>query len=418
MYLLYSSFGFKGIYILTLIISSLISIVVFSTLLKEKNELILSFIMSLISIYLSSVVFAARNQIFSFLIFVLEIYSLNGLLERGKKKYFYILLILAFLLVNFHDTVYPLFFVMMMPYLGEVILNKIFKLENSDKFEDSNLSNIKYLIILILLAIIIGFFTPIFGTAYTNLVNCMNGVSIDFISELQPVNLIQRLPLTIMTFLIISILIFTKTKVKIKDLLFVIGFIIFSLMASRNLFFLYLIGIISFTNIISSFINTYIAEENQILKKLENSIVFLTLFCIFILIYSISNISEQIEKNYVDDLEYPEYATEWILDNIDYKNMRIWNGFNFGSYLELNGIKVFLDSRSGMYTEQENPKCTVLKDWLDVYSGRVHYQDIFNKYDITHVLLNNEELVNKFIVNDKNYKLIYQDDLYSLYERK
>ena len=416
MYLLYSSFGFKGIYILTLIISSLISIVVFSTLLKEKNELILSFIMSLISIYLSSVVFAARNQIFSFLIFVLEIYSLNGLLERGKTKYFYILLILAFLLVNFHDTVYPLFFVMMMPYLGEVILNKIFKLENSDKFEDSNLSNIKYLIILILLAIIIGFFTPIFGTAYTNLVNCMNGVSIDFISELQPVNLIQRLPLTIMTFLIISILIFTKTKVKIKDLLFVIGFIIFSLMASRNLFFLYLIGIISFTNIISSFINTYIAEENQILKKLENSIVFLTLFCIFILIYSISNISEQIEKNYVDDLEYPEYATEWILDNIDYKNMRIWNGFNFGSYLELNGIKVFLDSRSGMYTEQENKNCTVLKDWLDVYSGRVHYQDIFNKYDITHVLLNNEELINKFIVNDKNYKLIYQDDLYSLYK--
>lgn len=418
MYLLYSSFGFKGIYILTLIISSLISIVVFSTLLKEKNGLILSFIMSLISIYLSSGVFAARNQIFSFLIFELEIFSLYGLLEVGKKRYFFVLLILAFLLVNFHDTVYPLFFVMMMPYLGEVILKKIFKLENSDKFEYSNLSNIKYLIILILLAIVIGFFTPIFGTAYTNLVNCMNGVSTNFISELQPVNLIQRLPLTIMTFLVISILIFTKTKVKIKDLLFVIGFIIFSLMASRNLFFLYLIGIISFTNIISSFINTYIDEENQILKKFENSIVILTLFCLFILIYSISKISEQIKKEYVDDLVYPEYATEWILDNVDYKNMRIWNGFNFGSYLELNGIKVFLDSRSGMFTEQENKNCTVLKDWLDVYNGSVHYQDIFNKYDITHVLLNNEELVNKFIVNDKNYKLIYQDDLYSLYERK
>lgn len=418
MYLLYSSFGFKGIYILTLIISSLISIVVFSTLLKEKNGLILSFIMSLISIYLSSGVFAARNQIFSFLIFVLEIFSLYGLLEVGKKRYFFVLLILAFLLVNFHDTVYPLFFVMMMPYLGEVILKKIFKLENSDKFEYSNLSNIKYLIILILLAIVVGFFTPIFGTAYTNLVNCMNGVSTNFISELQPVNLIQSLPLTIMTFLIISILIFTKTKVKIKDLLFVIGFIIFSLMAVRNLFFLYLIGIISFTNIISSFINTYIDEENQILKKLENSIVFFTLFCIFILIYSISKISEQIKKDYVDDLVYPEYATEWILDNVDYKNMRIWNSFNFGSYLELNGIKVFLDSRSGMFTEQENKNCTVLKDWLDVYNGSVHYQDIFNKYDITHVLLNNGELVNKFIVNDKNYKLIYQDDLYSLYERK
>ena len=113
MYLLYNSYGFRGIYICTFIVSALISVVFFANLVRNKNSLLLSFIVSLISIYISKSLFAARNQIFSFLIFELEIYSLNGLLERGKKKYFYILLILAFLLVNFHDTVYPLFLVIM-----------------------------------------------------------------------------------------------------------------------------------------------------------------------------------------------------------------------------------------------------------------------------------------------------------------
>ena len=112
MYLLYNSFGFKGIYILTLLISGAISFVLFNNILRQKNGLILSFLVAIVSAYLSRALFAARNQIFSFLIFELEIYSLNGLLERGKKTYFYILLFLAFLLVNFHDTVYILFFVM------------------------------------------------------------------------------------------------------------------------------------------------------------------------------------------------------------------------------------------------------------------------------------------------------------------
>lgn len=418
MYLLYNSFGFTGIYILTLLISGAISFVLFNNLLRQKNGLILSFLVAIVSTYLSKNLFAARNQIFSFLIFELEIYSLNGLLERGKKKYFYILLILAFLLVNFHDTVYPLFFVMIMPYLGEIVLEKFLKLKNSSKFEYSNLSNIKYLIILVLLAIGIGFLTPIFGTSYTNLVNCMDGVSTSFISELQSVNLIENLPLTFIAFFTIGIICFTKTKIKVKDLLFTFGFLIFALITNRNIFFMYLIGIIYFTNIIKAFLNSYIKEENQIFEKLGNSKIFLTIVGCFILMYSIYNLSCEMSKKYVDDLDYPKSVTNWILDNVDYKNMRIWNGFNFGSYLELNGIKVFLDSRSGMYTEEENPKCTVLKDWLSVINGEKNYQEIFDKYNITHVLVTNGELINNYIYKDENYNLIYDDDLFSLYEKK
>ena len=46
--------------------------------------------------------------------------------------------------------------------------------------------------------------------------------------------------------------------------------------------------------------------------------------------------------------------------------MKIFNHFNFGSYLEYKNIPVFIDSRSGMYTEEFNEGCTILKDWMNV----------------------------------------------------
>ena len=216
-----------------------------------------------------------------------------------------------------------------------------------------------------------------------------------------------------------SILIFTKTKIKIKDILFVLGFFLFSLIAIRNMYFYVLIGLIYFTNIITCFLNTYIKEEDLVFTKLENSKVVLISICSFILIVSFCQISEQINKEYVDDLEFPIEAVNWMKKNIKIDdNMRIWNHFDWGSYLELNGIKVFLDSRSGMYTEQENKGVTVLRDWLDVVNGDVDYEDVFKKYDINYVLVKNDELINIYIKKDDNYKLIYQDILYSLYKKK
>ena len=419
MYLLYNSFGFTGIYILILIISSLIAIVLFNTLIKENNEMPLAFIVTLIAIYFSQGVFAARNQIFSFLIFELEIYSLNGLFIRGKKKFFWILLILAFALVNFHDTVYPLFFVMIMPYLAEIILSRFFNLEKSSKLEYSNITNKKYIFILILIAIIIGFFTPIFGTSYTNLINCMNGISTEFIGELQQVHLLKEIFLMFLAFLIIAILCFTKTKVKIKDILFVFGFMIFSLIAVRNLFFLYLIGIIYCTNIFSDFLNTYIVDYSDALKKIEESKLIIIITSIIIILLSVDNLLMQFGKQYVDDFKYPIDETKYVLKNLDYKNIKLWTDFNWGSYLELNGIKVFLDSRSGMYTEQENKNCTVLYDWYNVsIKNSEKYSEIFKKYGITHVLVENDTNLEKKIIKDKDYILLYKSGAFSLYEVK
>ena len=70
----------------------------------------------------------------------------------------------------------------------------------------------------------------------------------------------------------------------------------------------------------------------------------------------INNIIDKLNDDYVETKVYPVDATEYILNNLEVNDMRIYNSFNFGSYLEFKGIPVFIDSRSGIYTEEFNPR--------------------------------------------------------------
>lgn len=418
-YYTYNAFEFVGIYVLVNIISALIALCIFNTLLKENNNILVSFILTLFAIYSGSWVFTARGQLFSFFIFVLEMYALNGLLERGKKRFAVVLLILPIILANTHDTVWPIYFVIILPYIAEMILNKIklFKTENSYKIITSEVKNGKLLIIVFVISLFTGLLTPIFGTAYTNMITVMKGVSKDFIQELQEVNIIQNINLLLITVLTIGIIGFTKTKVRLKDLLYIFGFIILALMASRNIYFVFLISIISFANIITEFLKTYNFGEklDRIVDIITNQNIILFFIIIFFTSYSLAGFSNKLTVQYVDDFKYPIKATEWMLKNIDIDNMRLYNQFNYGSYLELNGIPVFVDSRSGIYCEEFNDT-TVMKDYINIEDGYLNYKEVFNKYEITHVLLYNTCAINQYIFYDDNYELIYQDDIFSIYK--
>lgn len=403
-----------------MIISGIISILLFNVLLQEKNGMILSFFISIFAIFsLNELIFCARNQLLSFLFFILEVYCLNELLKNGKKIYFYVLLLVSFCLLCVHDTVYPLFFVIILPYLFEVILSKFVILNDDNKLQYSNFVNGKYLFILIWLTIIIGFCTPLFGTAYTNLISAIKGIGVNFIKEMQEVSIISNYQIIILVSLFFCIVGFTKTKVKIRDVLFCVGFLYMGIMNFRSLPFLYLIGIIAYTNIFTSFLKTYIGEEkiNEIYLKIENSKLFVVVIFCFSMIVSINNFASHLKENYVDDLIYPVEETSYILNNLDYENIRLWTHYNFGSYLELNGIKVFIDSRAEMFIEEMNENCTILEDWYLVCRGGKSYKEIFEKYNITHVLLYNDELINLYIKDDKDYNLIYKTGTFSLYEK-
>jgi len=82
----------------------------------------------------------------------------------------------------------------------------------------------------------------------------------------------------------------------------------------------------------------------------------------------------------------------------------------------LNEIPVFIDSRLDVYCSEFN-HTDIFKDFISIKSDTQYYEDIFTKYDFTHILLKNDELILKYLKRDAKYNVIYEDEYFTLFER-
>ena len=57
------------------------------------------------------------------------------------------------------------------------------------------------------------------------------------------------------------------------------------------------------------------------------------------------------------------------------------------------------------------------EDFFAASGLTVHYENIFEKYGITHIMIYNNSVLNIFLKQDKNYKLLYIDNSVVIYER-
>ena len=97
--------------------------------------------------------------------------------------------------------------------------------------------------------------------------------------------------------------------------------------------------------------------------------------------------------------------------------MKIYNEYNFGSYLLLNDIPVFIDSRADLYTKQFSGfEFDVFDDYHYITSN---YPEKFDFYGITHVLLcKKDNVLYSSIKNNKNYTNLYEDEYFVFYKRE
>lgn len=339
---IYNNFNFIGVYILVLIIAvfqALIYNYILNKIIKRKE---ISCLFTLITIYFVSNEFAARAQIISFLLFLIEFYCIEQLVKTNKNLYFIILIFVPFILVNIHASVFPVYFVFYLPYIAEFILSKIqLKNKTENKIIVENIS-IKKLLILVIIGVIMSFCTPEGVSPYTDMFKAMGGLSAEFIDELQPLDIFDEIYFSVLSIIAIAILGFTKTKIRLTDSLYILGFGIMALSTYRCVFFFYLISSICIYRLVNDFINIYEISIKD--KYIKNTIE--TVIIIFIVIFSVQKFTYNLTHEYADITVYPVEIADYIVNNLDIDNMRIYNNFHMGGYLEFKGIKVFIDSRS------------------------------------------------------------------------
>lgn len=465
-YLIYNTFNFSGIYILTILISACTYISLFWCLSKKSKKPVISLLLVLLFSYFLRDSLTARSQIISFICFIIEIYCIEQFIETNKKNYAIILLLLSIIIANFHAATWPLFLILFMPYIGAAFFNfispkNIFKKfierdekklkilpQNSKKYNyykkdleiyrtilkkeknkenfkivKKDFYNMKNLTILLGIVLLSGLVTPIHGTPYTYIMKSMFGYSnfgelksIAYIAEMQPIVPIQHVSLLLFAVIFITFLSFFPTKIKLEHLFLIIGLFYMTLSSVRYVYLLIPLACYVLCDLISQCSDNYIKKEMTILEKLLIHPISIFICISIILLFTIYNLSWKKDINLVNEKLYPTLATKYIKENLDYKNIRIYNSYNFGSYLMLNEIPVFIDSRLDVYCSEFNDT-DIFYDYVKATSGEIYYEDIFTKYNFTHILLYDDEIMNVYIKHDDNYKLLYEDENFSLYER-
>lgn len=465
-YLIYNAYNFAGIYIFTIIISIFTYISLFYCLTKINKKPVISLTIVLLFSYFINDMLTARSQIMSFICFIIEIYCIEQFIDTNKKRYAITLLLLSIIIANFHAATWPLFLVLFMPYLGAAFFNyfspkNLYKLfikrdekklktlpENSKKYkyykedleiytkivkkEETKISfkivkrnfyNTKNLIILLIIVAFTGLLTPIHGTPYNYIIKSMFGYSnfgniksMAYITEMQPIVPVQHEALLIFAIIFILFIAFFPTKIKLEHIFLILGLLYMTLSSNRYLYILIILGAYVLCDLISQCSDKYLRKEMDFLEKIVLHPISMIICIIATCIFTAHNIYITKDIQFVNEELYPTQATNYIKENLDYKNIRIYNSYNFGSYLMLNEIPVFIDSRLDVYCSEFNDT-DIFHDYIKASHGEIYYEDVFEKYNFTHILLYDDEVINLYIKHDNNYKLLYEDENFSLYER-
>ena len=472
-YLVYSIGGFKGVYILTCVLSAILGISLFIVNTKITKSRVISFVITMLSIYVLRDYIAARAQLATFILFIWELYFIEKFIENKKIRYAIGLVIISILIANLHCAVWPFFFVIFLPYVAEYLIaviadiviykkdailvikhktkvaqkkNNLYKLKKLQvklderlaknekikaKREDENNSykliikrkeNVKYLIIVMIICAFTGLLTPLKDTPYTYLYKTMKGNTTQNISEHQPMTLTDNKEAMCILIIFLAILIFTKVKIRLSDLFMIAGLCYLMLASRRQLSMFTLICSVILGKMIVQLIKTY--TKDDILNQLE------TIFSdyrisiaitILVLLMSWYTIKDKKDDKFVNTKSYPVAASDFILENIDLSKARLYNEYNYGSYLLFRGIPVFIDSRADLYAPEfsGNKDEDIFTDFINTSSIGKFYEDTFEKYGITHAILKKNSKTNMIITktHDKNYKELYSDEDFVIYER-
>lgn len=471
-YFIYQEFGFTGIYLVTCLLSITLGISIYWINTKLAKNKIISFFITIGVMYLIRGYIAARAQLVTFILFIFTIYFIEKWLKTKKKRYAIGLIAIPIAIANLHVAVFPFYFILYLPYIAEYLITslgefiiykkmkkwrlnqkisyyskqvgqeeKIQKLKREQKELEDKIDkikikrakelqnpyrikltknpNVKWLILIMIICLFTGLLTPLGTTPYTYLSKTMQGNTTQNINEHLPMTLVEETETMCTLILFLSVLIFTKAKIRLSDL-FMLGGLCYLMLSSRRQVTMFaIIGSVILNRLMTQLREIYLEHKETVkLRKIFNGIgVMLIIIIVVGLSYHLGE--HKIYDKYVDETTYPVQASNFIIENIDLTTARFYNEYNYGSYLLYRGIPVFIDSRADLYAPEFSGKEEdIFSDFIDTSSIGKFYGETFKKYNMTHIITYKNSKMNMIIsqTDHAHYKELYQDNYFIIYE--
>ncbi len=406
-YLVYSIGGQVGIYISTIVLSIALGLTMYLVNIKLTKNKLTSFVLTIGAMYLLRNYITARAQLVTFILFILTVYFIEMFLETKKKRYVVGLIIIPIIIANVHLAVFPFYFVLYLPYIAEymiyilshteiIVVNakidrlnkKILKTTNEDEIQ-----KIK------------------------DEINRLEQKNEKTINKKEKINNLEFMCTLV---LFIAILTFTDTKIRLSDLFMLGGLVLLTFYTRRQFSMFTLICVIILNRLINALLDKYDPEGcKKAIKKMTTITGMIVTICL-VLTISVIQYKPKMNDHFIDENSYPVGAATYILENLDIKNIKLYNEYNYGSYLIFRGIPVFIDSRADLYAPEFNPGVEVFNDYINLSNVDIdNVEEKLDKYGITHMLMYKKSKLRRFVEqNTEKYNLLYEDDNFCLFERK
>ena len=482
--------GFCSLYIATIILCMILGLVIYFTSCKLCKNQLVSFLVTMATMYLLKNFIAARAQLVTFILFALTILFIEQFISTKKKRYAVYLIIIPILIANLHCAVWPFFFVIFLPYVAEYLIftvidaepiykirtkiydirikscnKRIEKAINDDekktlneklnkiilakeKYQEKNEKiqknrekkrkdpyrirynknkNTKWIIVIMVICTFTGLLTPLGDTPYTYLYKTMKGNTTQSISEHLPLTLINNKEMLVVLTASLALLIFTDTKIRLKDLFMFAGLTLLMFMTRRQESMLILFGSAVIATLITELFNKYDWKGLKEFEDIAVSSLGTIAVVLLVVLMSVVQIKPKLDDKFVNPSSYPVEAAKYIKENLDLSQIRLFNEYNYGSYLLFEGIPVFIDSRADLYAPEFNgvrgkdgkyEGKDIFGDYISTSNISKYYENTFKQYDITHVILYKNSKLNMLISRDDRYTQLYSDSKFVIYERE
>ena len=223
---------------------------------------------------------------------------------------------------------------------------------------------------------------------------------------------------------------------QIKDFFMLFGLITLTFMSQRQISMLIIIGNFIIAKMICQLYNNlknsiHMLDDFTVKNKLTVKLILVSSILVIMIIVSLDKYLDKKDSLYVNVKEYPveasQYINETLIPKVGIENLKLYNDYNYGSYLLFQGIPVFIDSRADLYTPEfygekdENGNYIgndIFTDYLNISSLASSYEYEFERYGVTHVMTGANSKLNSIICKDVNYDLLYSDEYFVIYEKE
>ncbi len=405
----YCILGNFGLILIVILVYIFFVYMVFKlAMLMSDGNFWVSYTISYMVVFLIRIFMVQRPYIFLFVIIVFELYLLEKYIKFNKFIYILPLLILSVLLINLEAAMWPMLFVIMIPYIIDSFKFK-FSFIKGQGYSKKN-------ILLITLGMFfVGLINPYGIKAITYLFTSYGADELSIIMEMSPINVNTFLgKLMLMTVLLVylSFVIFKNKSSKLRYYLLAIGTTYMTFSSVRNYSIFIICSIIPLSYYFKDF--NFNKFENKNDKKtlfIRKILISLLVVLVVVILIFINNIkSNSAHQDLVKCVNY--------LDRYNKSDIKLYTGFNDGGYLEFRGFKVYIDPRADVFLKSNNKTYDIMKEFVELYSGKIYYKTVLDKYNFNFLLVEKNDILYNYLDHDKDYKLIYSSGTYKVYQLK